>query len=672
MANVQQIRPVPGLGEVDLEIDDTQDIRDQGDARDRGIGGQDARGTEEGHQAPILVLSRDAALVDTVTKAAPRGAPVVHAPNLDQVAGRLSDLKPGVLVADTASTADVASMAAQLTQHFPELVVVVVGKREDSGALMQLTATGRIFRFLLAPLSHGQTRLALEAAVTHYTDVAAAGVRQSTAGAEGTGRQKNYVATYGALAAALLLIIGGIWFGVNHFAGAPEAPSLAQPTAPAQAPEGVPDRPDPVQAEIALADEAYARGKFYEPSGESALDLYLSALALDPGNETARAGVRSVADKVLERAESALTAEQLEDAVFAIEQARNIDPAHPRLPFLDTQISRERERLKLTLAHEVGTRVRTLAAQANERMRSGRLLTPLGGSARDSLLEARRLDPTDPGVLLSIREFGGILTDEARDALVAGKPEEAQLFANAARQFGAAGAALAAVERSLVEATRSTAARSATPAAPAAAASATTAALVMDVRQRIIAGKLIEPAGDSARDALAKLAAAAPGHSEVEELSRALSTRLVDSGRQALAARALDRSAQLLAAARQIGGRYDDNAISQAERNLAAARDADAQQASIVSAASLKRTRMVNPIYPEFAQKRGIEGWIELVFTVQPNGTVDDVEVRNASPAEVFDDAAIRAVRGWRFEPVVRNGEKIPQRAMVRLKFAHE
>jgi TonB family protein len=44
--------------------------------------------------------------------------------------------------------------------------------------------------------------------------------------------------------------------------------------------------------------------------------------------------------------------------------------------------------------------------------------------------------------------------------------------------------------------------------------------------------------------------------------------------------------------------------------------------------------------------------------------------VRNASPADVFDDAAIRAIRGWRFKPVERNGERVSQRAMVRLRFA--
>ena len=78
----------------------------------------------------------------------------------------------------------------------------------------------------------------------------------------------------------------------------------------------------------------------------------------------------------------------------------------------------------------------------------------------------------------------------------------------------------------------------------------------------------------------------------------------------------------------------------------------------------------MSPVDPDTARKRGIEGWVELAFTVTPNGTVDDIEVRNASPANVFDDAAVRAVRQWRFEPVVRNGERVSQRAMVRLRFS--
>jgi TonB family protein len=681
MANAHQSRST-GHGntqdEVNLEIDDSQALRQ----------------LEEGHQPPILVLSRDANLVETVKKAAPRGVSVAFAPDLDHVAEKLSNLKPGVLVADTASTADVASMVAQLTQHFPELVVVVAGKREDSSALMQLTAAGRIFRFLLTPLSHGQTRLALEAAVKQHLDLSAAGQRLSTGSASGEGGSKNYVMTYGALAAGLLVVIGGIWFGVNRFTGDPEVPPVVNvPTAPgAQQPGGVPERPDPVKAELALAKDAFDQNKFIEPQGESALDLYRSALALDPTSQAAKDGIRSVVDKILERAEAALLAERLEEAIRTIETARDIDSTHPRLAFLDTQVGRERERLKLSQAQDVGNRVRSLINSANDRMVNGRLLTPNNGSAKDALLEARRLDPTDPMVLSTIREFSAQLTEEARKSLAGGNIEAATAYVQGARQMGSAGSALAAVERSLAEATRTGAPgagpntatnasgqsagarRPATnaPAGSQAGAGPNVDAMIADVRTRLTEGKLIDPPGDSAKDLLANLRTAAPNRPEVDDLSRTLSTRLLDSGKQAMNAKAFDRSSQLIAAAKDVGQRFNGPAISQAEADLIAAREQNSQQSNVVSAASLKRVRMVSPAYPDAARKRGIEGWVELAFTVQTNGTVDQVEVRNASPADVFDDAAVRAVRQWRFEPVEKNGERIEQRAMVRLKFSQQ
>jgi TonB family protein len=636
--------------EVNVEIDDTHTARTP---------------HEEGHHhPPILVLSRDANLVETVKKAAPRGAPVTHAPDLDHVAEKLSHLNPGVLVADTSSTADVAGMVAQLTQHFPELVVVVAGKRDDSTALMQLTATGRIFRFLLTPLSHGQTRLALEAAINQHLDLTASGQRLSAAGQDSSGGGRNYVVTYGALAAGVLIVIGGIWFAVSRFTGEPQAPAAVQPVAPADQ-ASVPEKPDPVQAELALAKQAFQAGKYLEPAGENALDLYRSALAIDPNSAAAREGIRDVVDKVLERAEAALTAERLEEASRSIELARDIDATHPRLSFLDTQMARERERLKLTQAQEVGNRVRQLVTVASERMRIGRLITPQKDSALAALQEARRLDPTDPSVAQSIRDFSGLVTEEARKSLSAGKNDEAQSYVNAARGLGSATAALAAVERSLTEASRpAAAARRPAPAAP------SIDSAIADVRQRISEGKLIDPQGDSARDLLASLRTTAPNRAEVEDLSRQLATRLLDSSKQAMAVKAFDRAAQLISAARDIGARYNEAAIAQAERDLAAGREANALQTNVVSAASLKRVRLVNPVYPESARKRGIEGWVELAFTVTPSGGVADVEVRNASPADVFDDAAIRAVRAWRFEPVERNGERVAQRAMVRLKFS--
>jgi TonB family protein len=357
---------------------------------------------------------------------------------------------------------------------------------------------------------------------------------------------------------------------------------------------------------------------------------------------------------------------------------------------LDAQIVRERERLKLSQAQEVGNRVRSLLNTANDRMANGRLLTPNNASARDALLEARRLDPTDPTVQTTIREFSAQLTEEARKSLAGGNIDQATVYVQAARQMGSAGSALAAVERSLAEATRAGSAgagpntatsapvqsagtrRPASPAASPAGSGPNIDTMVADVRTRISEGKLIDPPGDSARDALASLRAAAPNRPEADELARALSTRLLDSGRQAMNAKAFDRASQLITAAKDVGQRLNGPAIAQAEAELIAARDQNSQLSNVVSAASLKRVRMVSPAYPDAARKRGIEGWVELAFTVQTNGTVDQVEVRNASPADVFDDAAVRAVRQWRFEPVEKNGERVEQRAMVRLKFSQQ
>jgi TonB family protein len=303
-------------------------------------------------------------------------------------------------------------------------------------------------------------------------------------------------------------------------------------------------------------------------------------------------------------------------------------------------------------------------------MQNGRLITPANGNAKDALQDARKLDPTDPNVVQAIREFTGMLADEARKSLAANKTEEAQTFVNAARGLGSANPALAAVERQLTELTRAAAAAQNAARRPAANPAGSNDPMIGEIRQRMTEGKLIDPPGDSARDLLVKFGSASPNNPALEDLSRQFTTRMLDMSRQATQAKAFSRAEQLLAAAREIGGRYSDAAISQAEKDFTSARDANLAATNIVSAASLTRTRTVNPNYPESARKRGIEGWVELAFTVTPKGTVEDVEVRNASPADVFDDAAVRAVRGWRFEPVVRNGETVSQRAMVRLRFS--
>jgi TonB family protein len=420
-----------------------------------------------GHtQAALLVLSANPAVLDIAQRAAPSGSRVVNVATIDAAMEQLRSLRPGVLLIDAASCKDISGMVAQMMQDVPELAVVVAGKSEDSASLMKLAATGQIYRFLLTPLSHSQTKLTLEAAMTQHQELGAASNRREAVAASGSNTErKNYLPAYIGLGAALIVVVAGVFYGISHMGGN-NGQSVTQ-----SATTG-----GPAAKELALADAALAAGKLLEPPGESALDLYRSALGIDPKNERAKGGVDNVADKLLEKAEAALTAEQLESAITILEQARDVSPGNSRLKFLDGQVARERERLKMTQAQDTTKKVRSLLNEAQEDLDAGRLISPANNNARDTIAEARRTDPTDPSIAQAQRSLNTRIIEAARRAAEQNQLEQAQSLLAAARQMGSAGADLTAVERTLSEARTATAVARPTPPPPAPVAVAPTPA----------------------------------------------------------------------------------------------------------------------------------------------------------------------------------------------------
>jgi protein TonB len=67
----------------------------------------------------------------------------------------------------------------------------------------------------------------------------------------------------------------------------------------------------------------------------------------------------------------------------------------------------------------------------------------------------------------------------------------------------------------------------------------------------------------------------------------------------------------------------------------------------------------VNPDYPQSALRRELEGWVQVQFTITAAGTVRDAIVVDAVPKEVFDDAALKAIVRWRYNPKVENGAPV-------------
>jgi protein TonB len=79
----------------------------------------------------------------------------------------------------------------------------------------------------------------------------------------------------------------------------------------------------------------------------------------------------------------------------------------------------------------------------------------------------------------------------------------------------------------------------------------------------------------------------------------------------------------------------------------------------------------INPDYPQRALSRGIEGWVQVQFTITAAGTVKDAKVVDAEPKNIFDDAALRAIARWRYNPKVQEGvavERVGVQTIIRFE----
>jgi TonB family protein len=77
----------------------------------------------------------------------------------------------------------------------------------------------------------------------------------------------------------------------------------------------------------------------------------------------------------------------------------------------------------------------------------------------------------------------------------------------------------------------------------------------------------------------------------------------------------------------------------------------------------------VAPEYPQDAARNGIEGAVDVAFSVSAQGKVTQVNVVHAEPSDIFNRAAIAAVRRWKYEPETENGVPIEAHLQLRLQF---
>lgn len=80
-----------------------------------------------------------------------------------------------------------------------------------------------------------------------------------------------------------------------------------------------------------------------------------------------------------------------------------------------------------------------------------------------------------------------------------------------------------------------------------------------------------------------------------------------------------------------------------------------------------KRVHGVAPVYPELALQARIRGMVVVEAQVGPDGRVTSVKIVQGAP--VFDEAALAAVKQWRYAPLLLNGIPTPFILTVTVSF---
>ena len=203
------------------------------------------------------------------------------------------------------------------------------------------------------------------------------------------------------------------------------------------------------------------------------------------------------------------------------------------------------------------------------------------------------------------------------------------------------------------------------------APSATDAAaleLLKSARQSLASDRLIEPENDNAQFYLLALRKLDAQYVGLPALTDDLGSRLVAKGLASMNAQQYDAARDWLDHAAALG--YTSPQADAVRHDLDAALTRRAFMTDVITASQLTLVKSVQPQYPPRAEKNGVEGWVDLDFTVTDTGAVQDVAVNAANPSGVFEAAASAALLQWRFKPLVRDAKAVATRARIRIRFS--
>jgi TonB family protein len=580
----------------------------------------------------LVVLTADEAFLHTLREAVGGTRRLWHVLSDDKVSDLLVAGEVGIVVVDVKGLREVPQVfIGQIKRQFPDLVVVVAGNRDDEMSLAGLISAGFVYRFIHKPMSPARAKLFVEAAIKKYEDQRRRAAETPRRG--GTPRSGGGWLIAGAVGIAVL-IAGFAWIMLHRSTNSTNDTSAAAPTVEGGKPS-LGDSPL-----LARAGAALAANRLADPAGDNALELYRAAQSANPGDAAARAGLAEVHERLLARAENALLEERLDEAAAAIEVARKSGVEAGRLAFLSAQLAKSREQVKPSAAQSQAQ----LRAQAPAPAPAAALLPVQARATSEPKSDDNRVLPAaEPS------------KERINDGRVPAPPDgvsaPSSAIDNAKPMAAQAGS-------------EPVSAPSARPQAPGDSSSQ----LLKNVNERILQDRLVEPANDNAKYYLQTLRQVDPANPALVSVTQDLGSRIVQKARRALVMTQFDAAKTWWDEAAAIG--YVPADAASIQRDLDAGLAQQHFMTTLIPASELKLLKSVQPVYPARAQNSKTEGWVDVEFTVSESGKVKDAVARATSVPGIFDDAAVKAVSQWRYQPMLRDAKPVAVRTQIRIRFA--
>ena len=180
------------------------------------------------------------------------------------------------------------------------------------------------------------------------------------------------------------------------------------------------------------------------------------------------------------------------------------------------------------------------------------------------------------------------------------------------------------------------------------------------------AGRLLTPIDSSAKHYFNVLIATNRDSELTQRARQTLARELLSRASQSTEALDDEGAAVWINEAEAVGA--DADGVRKA-RNVLTERQIARESAKPIPASSMKVVTYVAPVYPTRAMDRGLQGWVDLEFTVGTDGKTRDITVANASSDSLFRREATDAVKQWQFEPRVFLNRTIAQRCFTRIRF---